>query len=137
MVRVFLSAFTHEVRGLHEAAYLLAAFALSSQLLGLIRDRLLAGPFGAGETLDVYYAAFRIPDVLFATVASLLSLYALLPILSRLEEENQGFAIAFLPRSLPLFFWKTLRRNSFPRSSRSDELWKRGPKKYSKREFTQ
>ena len=104
MVRAFLSAFTHEVRGLHEAAYLLAAFALSSQLLGLIRDRLLAGTFGAGETLDVYYAAFRIPDVLFATVASLLSLYALLPILSRLEEENQGFAIAFLRRSLLLFF---------------------------------
>ena len=45
MVRRFLSAFTHEVRGLHEAAYLLAALALFSQLLGLIRDRLLAGSF--------------------------------------------------------------------------------------------
>lgn len=104
MVRAFLSAFTHEVRGLHEAAYLLAAFAFSSQLLGLIRDRLLAGTFGAGETLDIYYAAFRIPDLLFATVASLLSLYALLPVLSRLEEENQGLAIAFLRRSLLVFF---------------------------------
>ena len=104
MVRRFLSAFTHEVRGLHEAAYLLAALALFSQLLGLIRDRLLAGSFGAGETLDIYYAAFRVPDLLFATVASLLSLYALLPVLSRLEEENQGLAISFLRRSLVVFF---------------------------------
>jgi putative peptidoglycan lipid II flippase len=104
MVRTFLSAFTHEVRGLHEAAYLLAAFALSSQVLALIRDRLLAGTFGASQTLDVYYAAFRIPDFLFATVASLLSLYALLPILSRLEEENTYLAIAFLRRSLVVFF---------------------------------
>src|SRR3989304_5824861 len=104
MVRRFLSAFTHEVRGLQEAAYLLAALALFSQLLGLIRDRLLAGSFGAGETLDIYYAAFRVPDLLFATVASLLSLYALLPVLSRLEEENQGLAISFLRRSLVVFF---------------------------------
>ena len=104
MVRAFLAVFTHEVRGMHEAAYLLAAFALSSQLLALLRDRLFAGTFGAGETLDIYFAAFRIPDLLFATVASLLSLYALLPILSRLEEERPGLAVSFLGQALLLFF---------------------------------
>jgi putative peptidoglycan lipid II flippase len=93
-----------EVRGMHEAAYLLAGFALASQLLALVRDRLLAGEFGASHTLDIYYAAFRIPDFLFATVASLLSLYALLPVLSRLENRNGGLAISFLRRSLGIFF---------------------------------
>ena len=104
MVRTFLSAIGREVRGMHEAAYLLAAFALGSQLLALVRDRLLASTFGASHTLDMYYAAFRIPDFLFATIASLLSLYALLPVLSRLEHEHPGLMVSFLRRILLIFF---------------------------------
>ena len=101
--RAFLGAMNIEVRGMHQAAYLLALFALLSQLLALVRDRLLASSFGATETLDVYYAAFRVPDLLFATVASLLSLYALLPVLSRLEAEGKGSA-GFLSKILLFFF---------------------------------
>lgn len=89
---------------MHSAAYLLALFALFSQLLALVRDRLFAGTFGASHTLDLYFAAFRLPDFLFATVASLLSLYALLPVLSRLEERQAGLGIAFLRNSLLYFF---------------------------------
>ena len=104
MVRAFLSAMGVEVRGMHQAAYLLALFALLSQLLALVRDRLLAASFGAGPTLDVYYAAFRVQDLLFATVASLLSLYALLPVLSKLEEEGGGRTAVFIGRTLGIFF---------------------------------
>ncbi len=100
----FLSTINREVRGMHQAAYVLAAFAFGSQLLALVRDRLLAAQFGASHTLDVYYAAFRVPDFLFATVASLLSLYALLPVLSRLEEKHAGSTLSFLRGSLLLFF---------------------------------
>jgi len=95
--------FASETRGMHEAAYLLAAFAFASQIIGLLRDRILAASFGAGHTLDLYYAAFRVPDFLFATIASLFSLYALLPILSRLEEERKGSMIPFL-RDLTFIF---------------------------------
>ena len=104
MVRSFLSAFGKEARGMHEAAYLLAAFAFGSQLLALVRDRLLAAHFGASHTLDLYYAAFRIPDFLFATVASLLSLYALLPVMTRLEKRHPGLMISFLEQCLLVFF---------------------------------
>jgi len=104
MVRNFLTAIGKEVRGMHQAAYLLAGFALASQVLALLRDRLLAGEFGASHTLDLYYAAFRIPDFLFATVASLLSLYALLPVLSRLEARGGAEAMSFLRRTLIVFF---------------------------------
>jgi putative peptidoglycan lipid II flippase len=104
MVKNFLTAISREVRGMHEAAYLLAGFALASQALALVRDRLLAGQFGASHTLDLYYAAFRIPDFLFATVASLLSLYALLPVLSRLEQRDSRQAISFLRSTLLVFF---------------------------------
>ena len=47
------------------AAVLLGGTALASRVLGLLRDRLLAGTFGAGPELDMYYAAFRIPDLIF------------------------------------------------------------------------
>jgi len=47
------------------AAIILAAASLASRILGLLRDRLLAGTFGAGDILDIYYAAFRIPDLVY------------------------------------------------------------------------
>lgn len=79
MVKKWFSFFGQEIRGLHEAAYLLASFAFLSLILALIRDKLLAYTFGAGHSLDVYYAAFRIPDLVFATVGSLVSASILLP----------------------------------------------------------
>jgi|GEM_PF-79825 putative peptidoglycan lipid II flippase len=93
-----------ETRGMHQAAYILAAFSLASQLLGLLRDRLLASAFGAGHTLDLYYAAFRVPDLIFATIASLFSIYALLPILSRFESEREGLMVKFLRDVVGIFF---------------------------------
>ncbi|MFH1656573.1 MAG: murein biosynthesis integral membrane protein MurJ [Candidatus Nealsonbacteria bacterium] len=47
------------------AALILAISSLISRFLGLVRDRLLAGNFGAGEELDVYFTAFRIPDFVY------------------------------------------------------------------------
>ena len=58
MVKRFLSLFNKEISGLHEAAYLLGAFALLSQILALVRDKLLALTFGAGHALDIRYAVF-------------------------------------------------------------------------------
>src|SRR4030066_268400 len=57
--------FNSQAKNLTFAAVLLSASALISRLLGLIRDRLLAGTFGAGEELDIYFAAFRIPDFVY------------------------------------------------------------------------
>lgn len=78
-----------EVRGLHTAFYVLAASALLSSLLALVRDRLLAHVFGAGVTLDLYYAAFRIPDLIFVGTAALVSVYILIPELVRRGQEEQ------------------------------------------------
>ncbi len=79
MVSQLLKTITQPVRGLHQAAYLLASLTLASQLLALVRDRIFAHQFGAGEMLDLYYAAFRVPDLVFALVASLVSAYVLIP----------------------------------------------------------
>lgn len=47
------------------AAFIIAVAGVVSRLLGFFRDRLLASQFGAGDVLDAYYAAFRIPDLLY------------------------------------------------------------------------
>lgn len=83
MVKKFFSLFQKEFSNVNEAALLLAAFSLISQLLGLLRDRSLAHVLGPSETLDIYYAAFRIPDFLYVSIASLASISVLLPFLSR------------------------------------------------------
>lgn len=49
-------------------AIIIAAFSLLSRILGLLRDRLLFSLFGAGDILDTYYAAFRLPDLVFNTL---------------------------------------------------------------------
>ncbi len=57
--------FNSQTKTITFAAFLLAASALVSRLLGLVRDRLLAGHFGAGQELDAYFLAFRIPDFVY------------------------------------------------------------------------
>ncbi len=85
MVSRILKTLVSPVRGLHQAAYLLAALTLVSQALALFRDRLFAHQFGAGEILDLYYAAFKVPDVVFALVASLVSAYVLIPRIAKAD----------------------------------------------------
>ena len=89
MVRKITKLLHAKVRGLHEAAYLLALFAVLSQLLALIRDRLFAATFGAGDVLDTYYTAFKIPDFLFVSIASLVSIYVLIPFLTESIEKSK------------------------------------------------
>ena len=79
MVKQLLKRIAGPIRGLHQAAYLLAALTLASQVLALLRDRTFTHAFGAGEVLDLYYAAFRVPDLVFALVSSLVSAYVLIP----------------------------------------------------------
>ena len=55
-------------RTITSAALVLALASAASRILGLARDRMLAGRFGAGDILDVYYAAFRAPDLIVGPV---------------------------------------------------------------------
>ena len=84
-----LQLLSYEVRGLHTAVYVIALSSLLSSLLALLRDRLLAHSFGASATLDIYYAAFRIPDLIFVGVGALVSVYILIPELTRRSSQEQ------------------------------------------------
>jgi putative peptidoglycan lipid II flippase len=90
MVRRALRFLNTKTDDLHSAAYLLGGFAILSQILAFLRDRLLAHVFGASASLDSYYAAFRIPDFLFVTVASIVSISVIVPFI--VEREKLGKA---------------------------------------------
>lgn len=89
MIENALRLLSLEVRGLHVAVYMLAASSLASSLLALFRDRIFAHTFGASSTLDIYYAAFRIPDLLFVATGALVSVYVLIPALTKRGDAEQ------------------------------------------------
>lgn len=89
MIQKLLNSKAQTIAG---AAVIIGVTSLASRILGVVRDRVLAGEFGAGATLDAYYAAFRIPDTIF----NLLILGALsagfIPIFSELIDSNKDRA---------------------------------------------
>lgn len=103
MVKKFFGLLSREISGLHEAAYLLAFFTFLSQLLGLVRDRLLAGTFGASAALDVYYSAFRIPDLIFVAIASIVSVSILVPFIIERLRKSEDEAREFLDTIFSFF----------------------------------
>ena len=57
--------FLNQSKTITSAAIIIGATSLLSRILGIFRDRVLASEFGASRELDIYYAAFRIPDLVF------------------------------------------------------------------------
>lgn len=105
MVKNILNFIRKEIHGLHEAAYFLAVFTLGSQILALFRDRILAHSFGAGETLDIYYAAFKIPDFIFVSIASLFSFSILIPFFAKKIDHSNKNAKNFMDNTFSVFFF--------------------------------
>ncbi len=82
--------FRVEIRGVHRVALLLAFMSLLNSFFGLFRDRLLASAFGASRSLDIYYAAFRIPDLIFTLSLFVVASTAFIPLfLERLGGSRQ------------------------------------------------
>lgn len=62
MIRRLLTYPTKTITG---AAVVIAASTFLSRLIGLARDRIFAHYYGAGPVMDAYYAAFKIPDLIY------------------------------------------------------------------------
>jgi putative peptidoglycan lipid II flippase len=79
------------------AAFVITIAGLASRLLGLLRDRMLASTFGAGDVLDVYYAAFRIPDFIYNILVLGALSAAFIPVFTSLiskEKEGEAWRLA-------------------------------------------
>jgi putative peptidoglycan lipid II flippase len=64
------------------AALVLMTTVVLSQVLGLVRQRMLVGTFGASDTLGVYLASSKLPDFLFQLIIAGALASAFIPIFS-------------------------------------------------------
>lgn len=96
--------FNTEFSKISEAAIVLGFFTFMSQILAIFRDRLLAGNIGAEGTLDIYYSAFRIPDLLFTLGASLVSVSILMPFFKSQLKKSKPDGQHFIHEIFTVFF---------------------------------
>ncbi len=82
--------FNKQINSITVAAILVALSSLLSRLLGVFRDHILAGQFGAGPTLDAYYAAFRVPDLVFNLLVLGALSAGLIPVFTGLIKDFKG-----------------------------------------------
>ena len=79
---------TDATRHLARAGLIVSGAFLASRVLGWVRVVVIGNAFGASASLDAFYAAFRIPDLLFQLVAAGALSTALIPILSELYAKD-------------------------------------------------
>lgn len=90
------------------AAFVIMATVIFSQILGLVRQRLLVSIFGASNTLGVYLASTKLPDFLFQLVFAGVLSSSFIPIFSDLlakdkEEDAHKMASALMTLGLIIF----------------------------------
>jgi putative peptidoglycan lipid II flippase len=86
------------------AASVIMLIGLLSRLLGLVRDRVLAS-FFTPPNLDIYFAATRIPNLVFDLVVAGTLSAAFIPVFSEYlgqKKEEEGFAVASVMITLSL-----------------------------------
>ena len=103
---MFNRFFNSQTNSVGAAAGILALSALISRVLGVVRDWLLAKTFGAGPELDVYFAAFRIPDLVYNILIAGGVIVAFLPLFSEyFSKGNKEDAWRFTNNTLNIFLF--------------------------------
>lgn len=103
-----LDLLTRRQTNILSAAFVIMVTVVLSQLLGLIRQRLLVGIFGASNELGIYLYATQLPDTLFQlTIAAALS-SAFIPVFSEYltkgkEAEGHKMASTLLAVGFTIF----------------------------------
>jgi putative peptidoglycan lipid II flippase len=89
------------------AAFVIAMAGILSRVLGLLRDRILASHFGAGDMLDIYYAAFRVPDLIYNLLILGALSAAFIPVFTSLiakDEEKEAWELVNVFLTTALIF---------------------------------
>jgi len=87
--------FNSQTKTITGGALILAISALISRLLGIVREWLLASKFGAGPELDIYFTAFRIPDLIYNVLIAGGIVVAFLPLFSEYFSKDEKEAWQF------------------------------------------
>lgn len=102
-INKLLRLFDGEIKGVHQAALLLGIMGILTKVFGLLRDRILAGTFGAGTGLDIYFSAFRIPDFIFTITLFMTAGASLVPVFLKELLVGEERARTFLGGILTIF----------------------------------
>ncbi|MFA7653544.1 MAG: murein biosynthesis integral membrane protein MurJ [Candidatus Magasanikbacteria bacterium] len=70
------------------AAIIISAASLLNKFIGIARDRTLAHAFGAGPIMDAYYAAFKIPDLIYNLLVVGALTAGFIPIFTKLFQKD-------------------------------------------------
>ena len=97
--------FNSETKTINSAAAILALAGLFSRFLGLVRDWLLSSTFGASWELDVYFVAFRIPDLIYNVLVAGGIVVAFLPLFSEYFSLSKEKAWEFANNILNVFLF--------------------------------
>ena len=99
------SFLNHKTKTVGLAGIILATSSIISRFLGVIRDLLLAQKFGAGSELDIYFAAFKIPDFVYNVLILGGVLVAFLPLFSEYFTKDEKEAWKFSSNCLNIFLF--------------------------------
>jgi len=91
----FKKILNHKSETIFGAAMLTSSLAIFGGFLGIIRNALLASRFGASGNLDIYYASFRLPDLIYNIFIMGAISAAFIPIFSQYWIKNKEKAWQF------------------------------------------
>lgn len=89
LVKKGLSAFVSKQTNIISAAFFIIITTVLSQILGLLKYRLLVSVFGASNDLGVFFASFRIPDLIFQVIVAGALSTSFIPIFSEYISKNK------------------------------------------------
>jgi len=91
----FRKILNHKSETIFGAAMLTSSFAILGGFLGILRNMLLASRFGASGNLDIYYASFRLPDMIYNIFIMGAISAAFIPVFSQYWVKNKKEAWQF------------------------------------------
>ncbi|MDO9509798.1 MAG: murein biosynthesis integral membrane protein MurJ [Candidatus Magasanikbacteria bacterium] len=79
-----------EFKTIAGSAMVISFATLLSRIVGLLRDRVLAHYFGAGPIIDAYFAAFKIPDLIYNLLVVGALSAGFIPVFSKLFHQDEN-----------------------------------------------
>lgn len=103
IVKKGLGAFVSKQTNIFTAAFFIILTTIFSQILGILKYRLLVSLFGASNDLGVFFAAFRVPDFIFQIVVAGALSSSFIPIFTEyLSKNKKNEAFSFTSSLLTL-----------------------------------
>ncbi len=96
---IIAKVLSKEYVNVNSAALFLGATSLLSMFISLLREKLIVSALGRSLELDLYYASFKLPDLLYSFAIAFVSAFVIIPLLSKKENKEAELFIDSLLRA--------------------------------------